>query len=159
MTPRNCSKIKSQPFIPCVSAGTNKSPSSAYRYNFTLFRSQSDKLRVVHSIDGVIRVKNDVVVLNNVSPRQAPNQLKISFWKISFSLSLSQLLTLHFKFQKPISFSLLSLIDKHLQSMETSSAISIGTCLKEHQKIYKEWFNIADSGFSVFLPPLLVSRR
>ncbi|XP_024010164.1 EH domain-containing protein 2 isoform X4 [Eutrema salsugineum] len=29
--------------------------------------------------------------------------------------------------------------------METSSAISIGTCLKEHQKIYKEWFNIADS--------------
>ncbi|CAL9232958.1 unnamed protein product [Arabidopsis halleri] len=28
--------------------------------------------------------------------------------------------------------------------METSSAISIGTCLKEHQKIYKEWFNIAD---------------
>ncbi|CAH8273132.1 unnamed protein product [Arabidopsis lyrata] len=29
--------------------------------------------------------------------------------------------------------------------METSSAISIGTCLKEHQKIYKDWFNIADS--------------
>ncbi|XP_010433120.1 PREDICTED: EH domain-containing protein 2-like isoform X2 [Camelina sativa] len=29
--------------------------------------------------------------------------------------------------------------------METSSAISIGSCLKEHQKIYKEWFNIADS--------------
>ncbi|XP_033137223.1 EH domain-containing protein 2 isoform X2 [Brassica rapa] len=29
--------------------------------------------------------------------------------------------------------------------METSSAISMGTCLKEHQKIYKEWFNIADS--------------
>ncbi|VVB07764.1 unnamed protein product [Arabis nemorensis] len=29
--------------------------------------------------------------------------------------------------------------------METSSAISIHTCLKEHQKIYKEWFNIADS--------------
>ncbi|KAJ4876379.1 EH domain-containing protein 2 [Raphanus sativus] len=29
--------------------------------------------------------------------------------------------------------------------METSLAIPIGTCLKEHQKIYKEWFNIADS--------------
>ncbi|XP_023636462.1 EH domain-containing protein 2 isoform X2 [Capsella rubella] len=29
--------------------------------------------------------------------------------------------------------------------METSSAISIGSCLKEHQKIYKEWFTIADS--------------
>ncbi|CAB81094.1 AT4g05520 [Arabidopsis thaliana] len=29
--------------------------------------------------------------------------------------------------------------------METSSTISIGSCLKEHQKIYKEWFNIADS--------------
>ncbi|KFK32206.1 hypothetical protein AALP_AA6G211000 [Arabis alpina] len=29
--------------------------------------------------------------------------------------------------------------------METPSAISINTCLKEHQKIYKEWFNIADS--------------
>ncbi|CAN6859849.1 unnamed protein product [Brassica oleracea] len=29
--------------------------------------------------------------------------------------------------------------------METSSEISIGTCLKEHQKIYKEWFNVADS--------------
>ncbi|KAF8077548.1 hypothetical protein N665_1029s0008 [Sinapis alba] len=29
--------------------------------------------------------------------------------------------------------------------METSSAMFIGTCLKEHQKIYKEWFNIADS--------------
>ncbi|CAA7019667.1 unnamed protein product [Microthlaspi erraticum] len=29
--------------------------------------------------------------------------------------------------------------------MQTSSATSIGTCLKEHQKIYKEWFNIADS--------------
>ncbi|KAF8049883.1 LOW QUALITY PROTEIN: hypothetical protein N665_2102s0006 [Sinapis alba] len=36
--------------------------------------------------------------------------------------------------------------------METSSAMSIGTCLKEHQKIYKEWFNIADSGFSLILP-------
>ncbi|KAH0826128.1 hypothetical protein HID58_092561 [Brassica napus] len=78
-----------------------------------------DKLCVVHSIDGVKRVKNDVVVTNNVSPRQAPNQNQ--------------------------SLSLLSLIDKHLRSMETSSAISIGTCLKEHQKIYKEWFNIADS--------------
>ncbi|CAA7019666.1 unnamed protein product [Microthlaspi erraticum] len=29
--------------------------------------------------------------------------------------------------------------------MQTSSATSIGTCLKEHQKMYKEWFNIADS--------------
>ncbi|KAL1198956.1 EH domain-containing protein 2 [Cardamine amara subsp. amara] len=29
--------------------------------------------------------------------------------------------------------------------METSSAFSIDSCLKEHQKIYKEWFNIADS--------------
>lgn len=97
MTPRDCSKIKSQPLIPCVSAGTNKSPSSANIYDFTLFRSQRDKLCVVHSIDGVKRVKNDVVVTNNVSPRQAPNQLKISFWKISFfSLSLS---TTHSSFQ------------------------------------------------------------
>ncbi|CAN6867824.1 unnamed protein product, partial [Brassica oleracea] len=63
---------------------------------------------------------------------------------ILFSVrSLNYSLFLHFKFQKPIS--LFSLIDKHIQSMETSSAISIGTCLKEHQKIYKEWFNIADS--------------
>ncbi|XP_010538746.1 PREDICTED: EH domain-containing protein 2 isoform X2 [Tarenaya hassleriana] len=29
--------------------------------------------------------------------------------------------------------------------METSPSIPIGSCTKEHQKIYKEWFNIADS--------------
>lgn len=113
--------------------------------------SRCFELREIHSVSSTLQ--NDVVMRNNVFPWQAPNQLKISFLEnILFSVrSLNYSLTLHFKFQKPIS--LFSLIDKHIQSMETSSEISIGTCLKEHQKIYKEWFNVADSGFSVFLPP------
>ncbi|KAF2573959.1 hypothetical protein F2Q70_00002614 [Brassica cretica] len=37
MTPEDISKIKSQPFIPCFSAGTNESPSSANICDSALF--------------------------------------------------------------------------------------------------------------------------
>lgn len=46
--------------------------------------SRCFELREIHSVSSTMQ--NDIVVRNNVFPRQAPNQLKISFWKISFSL-------------------------------------------------------------------------